>query len=1006
LGVTAKCHIRKGTFFCYEGFLQKDSEAGEYTLAVGAVASPPARVGQVVYINGAVTDDALLGGMNEFIWDPAGNQFEFGEAGLVRALRDVAKGETCYIGYGEDYDWDGIKVSLAQELASTLLACVETYGHPSFAEPVTRILDSVLGWTKASLPLKRIGSGLERLFMAVVDNRVPREMCHSVWPGYLVVEGRLEGVGRWLERVLCSVTIIERSAFRRANDPRRVSGPLATCMVALTAGSRTSPRGLAHKNYCMDDEFDFPPLVPARRLEYQEAQAPTRVVSLTLLNDPLLGRPDAREFEGLSLSQLECMVSDQSEVEWLNNPTESVGEWTLSVAIQKCSAGRSTMSTVLEIVRDEAARPESLLNLMGGRISLQRRLSPRAASWHKMVEDDGWSGWLMLEWFDRVARSPGAERLNLKHPRDRAWMAVFLESLASRGTDLSLRDRVRKCVVRLREKSYRPLIASDNLGFDITHLSKLCLGLQISCWEVSDEVAHLVCNETGTCIPSAGNVEEATLGAYHMSRCGEHFYPFLLPSGIPSLTGLSASLLAAARAELLGSGEQDSVAPEVEVVEDSSREMYPIFRPCPPADKVRFLGGPGFDPHKAVIFHYNVDKLTDDKITLVGAQAASLHIDLFHLLDTRVTAAEWPSVKARLSRALAGSRMKWMFFFFEGASRRTGKASVGGQIIGYTNRLTCVKCEEVVKLGAAVCVSFNLSKSRYASIGTYWPCLNKEEGSFMSHLESAYSGLDAVTTLKHGIAMAVHAAGSNGRLVLVGGDFNSDLRVADQYGLRRWSAEAGLTEASTGVWSERPSFVRPAAVGVTETRIDHVFTTDMTAILSCSPIDPEFLVSHHRPLLTRVDIEYCARREVYHGLKRVNMMFCPTSRANRIGAVCSWLEESDLLDWDDPEAFLEFVGVHTVKACTLSKGIRKEKDGWSPITKGLTMNLRAIVTMLRHVHGYQSYKNLRWTEVNFKPGLHAILRRWRQHGRKIAHTGELQAPRVLGAVDQLSGGGV
>jgi len=545
-------------------------------------------------------------------------------------------------------------------------------------------------------------------------------------------------------------------------------------------------------------------------------------VALTPLNDPLLGRLDAREFEGLSLSQLESMVSDTVAVEWLNDPAETVGEWTLSVAIQKCSAGRSTMSKVLEIVRDVTASPESLLNLPGGRITFQRRLSPRASSWHKMVEDDGWSGWLMLEWFDRVARSPGAERLKLKRPRDRAWLAVFLESLANRVSDLPLRDRVRKCVVRLREKSYRPLIASDNLGFDITHLSKLRLDLKISCWEVSDEVAHLVCNETGTCIPSAGNVEEATLGAFHMSRCGEHFYPFILPGGIPSLAVLSASLFAAARADLLDAGEQDGLAPEVASVEGALPELYPIFRPHPPADKVRYLGGPGFDPHKAVIFHYNVDKLTDDKITLVGAQAAALHIDLFHLLDTRVTAAEWPSVKARLSRALAGSRMKWMFYFCEGASRRSGKASVGGQIIGYTNRLTGVKCEEVVKLGAAICVSFNLSKSRYASIGTYWPCLNKEEGSFMSHLESAYSGLDAVTTLKHGIAMAVHAAGSNGRLVLVGGDFNSDLRVADQYGLKKWSAEAGLTEASTGEWSERPSFVRLAAVGVTETRIDHL----------------------------------------------------------------------------------------------------------------------------------------------------------------------------------------
>jgi len=52
LGLTAKCNIRKGIFFCYEGSLQKDCEAGDYTLAVGAVATPPARESQVVYING------------------------------------------------------------------------------------------------------------------------------------------------------------------------------------------------------------------------------------------------------------------------------------------------------------------------------------------------------------------------------------------------------------------------------------------------------------------------------------------------------------------------------------------------------------------------------------------------------------------------------------------------------------------------------------------------------------------------------------------------------------------------------------------------------------------------------------------------------------------------------------------------------------------------------------------------------------------------------------------
>jgi len=130
---------------------------------------------------------------------------------------------------------------------------------------------------------------------------------------------------------------------------------------------------------------------------------------------------------------------------------------------------------------------------------------------------------------------------------------------------------------------------------------------------------------------------------------------------------------------------------------------------------------------------------------------------------------------------------------------------------------------------------------------------------------------------------------------------------------------------------------------------------------------------------------------VFQGIKRVNLMHSATNRNNRIGAVCQRLEEEALLDWDNPEAFLAFVGLETVKACTLSKGVRREKNGWSPVTKGLTMNLRAIVTMLRHVHGYRAHKNLQWTEVNFRPGLNAVLRKWRQHGGKIAHTGELKS---------------
>jgi len=117
-------------------------------------------------------------------------------------------------------------------------------------------------------------------------------------------------------------------------------------------------------------------------------------------------------------------------------------------------------------------------------------------------------------------------------------------------------------------------------------------------------------------------------------------------------------------------------------------------------------------------------------------------------------------------------------------------------------------------------------------------------------------------------------------------------------------------------------------------------------------------------------------------------MFSAASRADRIAEQCRWILDSDLHNWDDPDKFLRFVGIETVKVCTLSKGVRKERNGWSPETKGLTMNLRANVTMLRHVNGCRAHKNMRWNEFAFLPGLNAILRKWRQNARKISITGQ------------------
>jgi hypothetical protein len=198
--------------------------------------------------------------MNEYIWDSGRNQFEFGPSGLVVALRDVAKDEPCYIGYGPSYDWDEYKVHLLHELAGLLLEAVGLLGHVSYEAPILKLATAMLGWERSSLPLRRVGTGLERLLMGVVDNRIPNELVHSVHPAFLEVGDLPEPVGRWVERLCCSAAVVRRLGFRSAHNPERADPSFDCAFTVLPAGQRSSKRAKGHINYGEGYEEDFPSL--------------------------------------------------------------------------------------------------------------------------------------------------------------------------------------------------------------------------------------------------------------------------------------------------------------------------------------------------------------------------------------------------------------------------------------------------------------------------------------------------------------------------------------------------------------------------------------------------------------------------------------------------------------------------------------------------------------------------------------------------------------------------
>jgi len=354
MGVFARKRILKGSYYCYEGPLQLETEVNAYTLAIPAGPGLGVRPDQVVYIDGRVSPTSLLGGMNEYIWDSGRNQFEFGPSGLVVATRDVAKDEPCYIGYGSGYDWDDYKIGLLHELAGLLLEAVGLFGHVSYEAPVLKLVTSMLGWEKSSLPLRRVGTGLERLLLGVVDNRIPVELVHSVYPSFLEVGDTPEPVGRWVERLCCSAAIVSRLGFRSAHNPGKVELSLDRLYNVLQAGQRSSKRAKVHINYGEEDEEDFPSLGAP---PFLGDVCKFRVVSLNASNDPLSNREPMVESESMTMDELDdCLHGAGEELVCLGNPGLSVSEWTMTMTLNKDDVGMAKMRAVCQLAPDHNER--------------------------------------------------------------------------------------------------------------------------------------------------------------------------------------------------------------------------------------------------------------------------------------------------------------------------------------------------------------------------------------------------------------------------------------------------------------------------------------------------------------------------------------------------------------------------------------------------------------------------------------------------------------------------
>jgi len=234
-------------------------------------------------------------------------------------------------------------------------------------------------------------------------------------------------------------------------------------MLIAVAGVRRSPRVSQQCNYDVDSLSDFPQLVGRVAPHAAKLCSPFPVVELTEHNDPLKGRVIEASLGNMSSDELEAMLTGQEMFERLGGLETTVGEWALSLELPKDERGKQVMHQIHDIARCPVEAPAYIGEVGTDPLFLQRRLDPRALGWYGLVEDNGWCGWVMLEWFDRLRRNTTCERLVLTSPRDRACLAAFIAARLLVVTHVPTKTVLQKCLVRLREHRFRPLAPGDEI---------------------------------------------------------------------------------------------------------------------------------------------------------------------------------------------------------------------------------------------------------------------------------------------------------------------------------------------------------------------------------------------------------------------------------------------------------------------------------------------------------------------------------------------------------------
>ena len=369
------------------------------------------------------------------------------------------------------------------------------------------------------------------------------------------------------------------------------------------------------------------------------------------------------------------------------------------------------------------------------------------------------------------------------------------------------------------------------------------------------------------------------------------------------------------------------------------------------------------------VMSYNVNSLDLAKTKIICDVAVQQQVDVLVLVDTRNHSPELLNDLRHHIRRDFGE-----FSLHHCPSTIVeGKGLVGGVVIVTTGRLTNSKAISSCPLGSFLSVKARFGGHGLFITGVYVPCLNRSPSSFWGRIKEHYRSSPNLV-LSDAIMEAADSAHEIDAAHVISGDFNTSMLGrghARSLDLAHITAEAGLHDSSCGEDKDIPSFYG----GFGSTRIDHQLH-NARHVLSCTcrPFELRQYPTDHWPLLGTYLVTRRGPKE--NRGSSVPIFDISTEDHRRMEKLKNALDEYQMPLGSDAGLFLEQVGADTVALAKRIFGRSKRcKGGWSPQSAVLTLNLRKVITISRHISGARGHAV--WTEDSFKRGMRLLLRDWR-----------------------------